>query len=240
MQLLDLTLATHAENLALDEALLDEAESAAAPREVLRLWEPAQTLVVIGRASQVEVEVNRAACQARGVPVFRRTSGGAAIVSGRGCLMYAVVLSYELRPQLRMIDHAHALVLDTLAGAIARHVPNVLRCGISDLAIDRRLKFSGNSLRCRRTHLLYHGTLLYDFPLQHIADYLGTPPRQPEYRAGRGHLQFVTNLPIAREEIRRAVVDAWRPEGTRTEWPQDETMRLAAEKYSADAWNLRR
>ena len=27
------------------------------------------------------------------------------------------------------------------------------------------LKFSGNSLRVRRTHLLYHGTLLYDFSL---------------------------------------------------------------------------
>ncbi len=35
-----------------------------------------------------------------GIPVLRRASGGAAIVIGPGCLMYALVLSYELRPSL--------------------------------------------------------------------------------------------------------------------------------------------
>ena len=39
MKLLDLTLETPAENLALDEALLEEAEQSTKPTEVLRLWE---------------------------------------------------------------------------------------------------------------------------------------------------------------------------------------------------------
>ncbi len=120
MKYLDLTLATAEENLALDEALLDEADAAAEPTETLRLWEPQSTLVVVGRSSQVLVEVNVDACRAAGVPILRRSSGGAAIVGGPGCLMYAVVLSYQLRPQLRSLDAAHRLVLDTLIGGLAR------------------------------------------------------------------------------------------------------------------------
>jgi lipoate-protein ligase A len=49
MKLLDLTLPTPAENLALDEALLDAAEAGELPDEVLRLWEFPQAVVVIGR-----------------------------------------------------------------------------------------------------------------------------------------------------------------------------------------------
>jgi lipoate-protein ligase A len=189
MKFLDCTLATPAENLALDEALLDAAQLGECP-EVLRLWESAAPIVVVGRASQVAVEVDLDACRARHIPVLRRTSGGAAIVAGPGCLMYALVLSYERLPHLRMIDQAHSFVLETIASSLRTRVPMVSRCGISDLTIDGRLKFSGNSLRASRTHLLYHGTLLYEFPLPLVGQLLLTPPRQPEYRARRAPLSL--------------------------------------------------
>jgi len=66
--------------------------------------------------------------------------------------------------------------------------------GTSDLAVAER-KFSGNSSRVKRGHLLYHGTLLYDFPLGLISDCLRTPPRQPHYRERRSHGEFVNNIP---------------------------------------------
>ena len=82
MRYLDLTLPTPAENLALDEALLEEAESAARPTETLRIWEPSEPMVVVGRSSQAGVEVRLDRCCELGIPVLRRTSGGAAIVTG--------------------------------------------------------------------------------------------------------------------------------------------------------------
>jgi lipoate-protein ligase A len=144
MQLLDLTLPSPAENLALDEALLETAETGSGP-EVLRLWESPQPIVVVGRASQVEREVNLAECQRLDITVLRRPSGGAAIVAGPGCLMYAVVLSYQQRPHLRMIDQAHCCVLETLAAGLRPLLPDVAREGISDLTIAGGMKFSGNS-----------------------------------------------------------------------------------------------
>ena len=186
MKLLELTLATPEENVVLDEALLDESEAAAEPRQVLRLWEPAAPLVVIGRSSRLADEVNVAECDKRGIPVIRRSSGGAAIMTGPGCLMYAVVLSYELHSELRSLDQAHQFVLQTLLRGLEQVAPDALRRGTSDLAVGDR-KFSGNSLRCKRTHFLYHGTLLYDFSLEMISACLRAAPWQPKYRQGREH-----------------------------------------------------
>jgi lipoate-protein ligase A len=238
MRLLDLTLPTPEENLALDEALLEEAEASGGPRETLRLWESQRPLVVIGRSSRIEVEVRRDQCEGLRIPVLRRISGGAAIIAGSGCLMYALVLSYRLRPSLRAIDAAHRFVLGTIAAALGRLVPGVERQATSDLAIAGQ-KFSGNSVRCKRDHMLYHGTLLYDFPLELIARLLTMPPRQPDYRQKRGHESFVTNLPLARTAIREALVTAWQATEPCPEWPRAAMARLVVERYAEREWTER-
>lgn len=238
MRLLDLTLASPAENLALDEALLDEAEAAGAPCERLRLWEPSSPIVVVGRSSRIGVEVRQDRCRELGVPILRRSSGGAAIVTGPGCLMYAVVLSLKLRPSLRAIDAAHRFVLDAMAAALRGEGFAVERSGTSDLTLDDR-KFSGNSLRVRREHLLYHGTLLYDFDLKLVSACLGSAPRQPSYRAGRSHDSFIRNLPIEIETLRRLVADAWCAETIENDWPRQRVAKLVAEKYSRREWTYR-
>ena len=236
MRYLDLTLASSAENLALEEALLDEAEAAGAPTETLRFWEPSAPLVVVGRSSKIAHEVRCEVCQRAQVPVLRRASGGAAVVAGPGCLMYALVLSYELQPALRAIDQAHRHVLGKLATALRPHVAGVACQGISDLVLGDR-KFSGNSVRCKRNHLLYHGTLLYDFPLEWIERYLCMPPRQPAYRQQRGHEAFVTNLPLSAAALREALMGAFQATEPRAEWPGDRLADLVARRYGRPEWN---
>lgn len=240
MLLLDLTLPTAPENLALDEALLERAEQSGRPGEILRLWEPTSPIVVVGSSSRAADEVKLDHCQKQNIPVLRRASGGATIVTGPGCLMYAVVLSYELRPALRSIDRAHRFVLDAIASQLQRLAPelDIYRAGTSDLAANDR-KFSGNSLRCKRTHLLYHGTLLYDFPLAKVAELLNTPPRQPDYRAGRAHTDFIRNLELPATALRKALIEAFQANEQATDWPRELTNQLVAEKYGRDDWNFR-
>ncbi|MGO8691919.1 MAG: biotin/lipoate A/B protein ligase family protein [Thermoguttaceae bacterium] len=241
MRYLDLTLPTAAENLALDEALLEEAEagSGCACAETLRLWEARQSVVVVGRSSQIAAEVNGEACRELDIAVLRRTSGGAAVVAGPGCLMYALVLSLELRPALRTVGLAHSFVLEMLAAALRPLAAGISRRGTSDLAVAER-KVSGNSLRVKRRHLLYHGTLLYDFPLELIGRVLLMPPRQPGYRLRRPHDAFVANLPVPAEAIRRALAAMWKADEPYPDWPRARTAALAAEKYSRRQWNQQR
>lgn len=235
MQFLDLTLPRPEQNLALDEALLEEAEQADGPREVLRLWEPDRPFVVVGRSSSISVEVNVPACEQRRIPILRRASGGAAIVAGPGCLMYAVVLSYELHPELRAIDVAHQFVLNKLSEGLRTLVPHIVHQGTCDLAVDGR-KVSGNSLRCKRRAFLYHGTLLYAADLDLIEACLTMPPRQPDYRSGRPHQTFVANLSSSCAELRTALITAWDAHLRCSEWPVAVTQRLAQEKYSNPRW----
>ncbi len=236
MRYLDLTLPSLAENLALDEALLEEAEAASQPLETLRLWEARQQAVVMGRSSRMAVEVRGDACRELDVPVLRRISGGAAVVVGPGCLMYAVVLSLQLRPQLRSIQQAHAQVLGTIAAALRPSVPGLALRGICDLAIGER-KVSGNSMRCKRDHLLYHGTLLYDFSLEMIGRFLAMPPREPDYRQARPHDVFVANLPLDAARLRAAFQTAWAAHEPCSDWPQAATQRLVTDKYARPEWN---
>ena len=238
MKLYDLTLDTLAHNLAFDEALLEEAEAGGEPVDALRLWEPVEFGVVIGRSSRIADEVDIAVCERRGIPVGRRCSGGASIVTGPGCLMYGVILSYQRHPECRMIEHAHQFVLGKVLAAIRQIVPAAQMDGTSDLTLADQ-KISGNSLRCKRSHLLYHGTILYGFPLSVVGKLLKIPPRQPEYRRGRMHGQFVTNLPANGESLRQSLIEQWCANEPSSVWPKEQTERLVTERYSQHDWNFR-
>jgi lipoate-protein ligase A len=158
--------------------------------------------------------------------------------------MYAVLLSLQLHPHLRAIDAAHQFVLDRLVAALRKRLPGIARQGTSDLTLADstlgRCKFSGNSLRVKREHVLYHGTLLYDFSLELIGQCLAAPPRQPEYRQARVHERFVANLPLSAAELRAALSEAWSARQPLVDWPRELTRQLAEEKYLSDQWNRSR
>ncbi len=231
MRHLQLTLDTPAENLALDEALLDAAEAGEIEGGVLRLWEPTTYCVVLGRSSVAEVEVNLEVCRRDHVPVLRRSSGGGTIVAGPGCLMYALVLGFQDHPKLQAIDQAHRFVLGQLSQMLSTDDTPVAPLGTSDLAIRPTptgpwQKFSGNAMRIKRKHVLYHGTLLYDFDLTCLSRWLATPTRTPEYRDERQHTEFVTNLGIKRKTLVETLVEGWQASEALATWPEQRTAAL--------------
>lgn len=241
-------LSSPAENLALEEAWLDMAEEGLLDTEILRLWQPTTTFVVIGRGSRASSEVNLPATVAAGaagaagvggVPVMRRISGGAAIVASAGCLMYAVLLSYRLRPHLHMLDLAHRTVMETMLAAIGPLETRLSWEGTCDLVVDAR-KVSGNSLRCRREWLLYHGTLLLDMDLALLDQFLLHPPREPEYRQKRQHTEFVTNLHLPVDLVSNALATAWGAQSPGGPVPTSRIEQLVRQRYENQAWNFER
>ncbi len=251
MHLFNHTLPLAAENLALDEALLAAAETGEIQDGILRLWEPDRYFVVLGRSSDPTVEVNLDACRARKIPVLRRASGGGTILAGPGCLMYAVILSYDEHPELKSISRAHQFVLNRIAAELnpppryseegldegfdnpAENGLRITLAGTSDLAFSTTRgwqKFSGNALRAKRTHLLYHGTLLYNFDLDLVATLLAQQTREPPYRAARTHREFIANLPLSREQIVAALVTAWNADQPLLNWPRERMRELVQER----------
>jgi lipoate-protein ligase A len=88
----------------------------------------------------------------------------------------------------------------------------------------------------KRRHLLYHGTLLYDFPLRLIGECLLAPPRAPEYRAARAHGDFVMNLPLEGSQLRQCVQAAFPCSETARDWPREMTARLVQERFTQASW----
>jgi lipoate-protein ligase A len=233
----DITLDCAADNLALDEALLLEAETHP-PREWLRFWELPTYAVVLGSAGKISEDVHISNCEFDGVPIYRRSSGGGTVLLGPGSLCFSLVLCYDRHPALGEISSSYRFILDTLLAAL--NLPDTALQGICDLTWAGQ-KFSGNAQQRKRFHLLHHGTLLYDFDLPRVGRYLTLPPRRPDYRADRPHETFVRNLPLTRSELVSRLAEVWG-----ASWvshpllPLDAVADLVASKYALDSWNRRR
>jgi lipoate-protein ligase A len=236
MKLLDLTLLSPAENLACGETLLDAAEAGTGD-EVLRFWEPREHFVVVGYANQVATEVDTAACEARGIPVLRRCSGGGTVVQGPGCLNYTLILQITADGALHNIGVANQFIMRQNRAALESVVsrPVAIR-GHTDLAIGER-KFSGNAQRRRKRFLLFHGTFLLNFDLALVTKLLPMPSKQPDYREQRAHTEFLTNLNVSADKVKAALRQTWRVKEPLENPPLEIISALARDKYATQGWN---
>lgn len=236
------SLADPARLLALDEVALDFTE--ATGRELFWLWESPRSWVVIGLGQAIATEANLETCEREGVSVFRRCSGGGAVVQGPGCLNYAVTLRLDRDPALAAVTTTNTWVMERLRRAIQRETANEIAVqGHTDLAFRDGTawrKFSGNAQRRRRSALLFHGTMLHAFDLSRIADCLRHPSAEPGYRAGRSHLEFVANLPVGGEALKAALRQCWAPVAMADDLPWEEVETLAERRYRSAEWNRRR
>ena len=238
MKYLDRTLHTPQENLAGDEALLDWCEEGPGD-EILRFWEPHQHFVVLGYSNRTRAEVNLDSCKMLGVPVLRRCSGGGTVLQGPGCLNYALILKIHGDSPLTNIAEANAFIMNRNRNALNSLLDRkVLIQGHTDLTLQG-VKFSGNSQRRKRHYLLFHGSFLLNLDLALVEQVLPMPSKQPQYRRSRAHKDFLTNLNLPADDIKRAVRHAWSADDVLEKIPKKRVEQLVQDKYAADAWNLK-
>lgn len=242
MKLLDLTLPSPAENLAVDEVFLDAAENGGG--EMILFWEPRETFVVVGYANKVATEVNVAACEAKGIPIFRRCTGGGTVVQMRGGLNYSLILEINEAGETRNITTANQFIMEKNRAAFESEIKlqnfnyKISVRGHTDLCLGD-WKFAGNSQRRRKNYLLFHGTLLLNCDLKVISELLLMPSLEPDYRASRPHSDFVTNLSLPAATVKAALSKEWKAKEVFKNPPLEEIEKLAREKYSTDVWNFK-
>lgn len=195
-------------NLDYDDQLLAKAE--AGQGEVLRLWESSSYFVVLGRTCREDLDVNFDAVNLDGIPVLRRSSGGGTVLQGPGCLNFSVVLAKQRSRELETIAGSYLYILNRVIEGLAGIKVEAQFRPVCDLVLGGTdKKFSGNAQRRGRHYILHHGTILYSFDLSLIARYLKHPPKMPDYRQSRPHLEFVTNINASGAEIRQALNSAF-------------------------------
>lgn len=200
VSLIDVQSGDPADQLRLDEELLVEGSA------VIRFWEASTECVVLGRSGRCERDVYVDACRAASVPVLRRCSGGGAVLLGPGCLNYTLVLPLTWNTAWRDVRYSLHWVMNRMCNAMK--VADLRVQGDCDLALNAR-KVSGNAQRRTQSAILHHGTILYNFDAMRAEQFLRPPHRQPDWRGGRSHRDFLGNVPLRALEIRRRLVDAW-------------------------------
>lgn len=239
MKYLDLSFPGAAQNLACDEALLEAAEEEQSG-ETLRFWETSQRFVVLGYSDKAGLSAKLEACREHSIGLWRRPTGGGAVLQGPGCLNYALILRID-GPDLDTIAATNRFIMRRHRAALAALAPDpaaVTVEGVSDLALDGR-KFSGNAQRRKRRALLFHGTFLLEFDIAAAEQFLTLPPRQPAYRRERAHREFLTNFPATSNQVKTALKHAWDATVPAHGSSSPRLQELARRKYPDPAWTFR-
>ena len=172
-----------------DDDLIESARvDHAVKLKVYRLPEPT---IVLGRSSRPEIELNLDRCSPCEIPMLRRRGGGCAIIIDPGNIIISVVL-----PSIGIGDirKHYSTLTSWLIGSLDRlGVKGAYRDGHSDLVIGNR-KIAGSCMQIGKGVTYFSASLLVDPRIDLMERYLKHPPREPQYRRGRPHRDFVGSL----------------------------------------------
>ncbi|MBI5500324.1 MAG: hypothetical protein HY907_08780 [Deltaproteobacteria bacterium] len=167
---------------------------AAAAREGtpgFRVYRPDGVSVVLGRGSRPELELCETECGADGVPIRRRPGGGCAVVLDPGNVIVAAAIPQDGLPRIRELFASFTAWM--LRGLRRIGLDRVGTVDVSDLVVGDR-KVGGASIYRPQGAALYGVSLLVEPRLELMERYLKHPPREPSYRRGRRHADFVGRL----------------------------------------------
>jgi lipoate-protein ligase A len=173
------------------------------------VWEPGFLCIVLGQSNQLDQSVYVEPAAVDSVPVYKRPSGGETVVLSTGTLVVSILKRGDgLRSPRLYFNAYNEKIIQALRGL---GVKNLSNNGISDICIGEK-KILGSSIYRNKDRVLYHGVLNRAESVDIIERYLKHPLREPDYRDGRSHKDFVTSLvkqgyQFTGVEIRRALVE---------------------------------
>ncbi len=188
-----------------DDALIQATREGAGPQLAVR--RAPRVMAVLGRASKVELELHLDRCLADQVPVLRRHGGGCAVVLDPGNLVVSLAMP---APGFGQIDRLWRGLTGWLLDGLERAgLEGLYQDGICDLVLADR-KVGGAAMYRARDLVYYSTTLLLEPQVQLMERYLPHPPREPAYRRGRSHAEFVGAVGVD-ADLEQRLRDTLRP-----------------------------
>ncbi len=179
------------ENLVWDELFsLSAAESNLV---TFRQWKVQDTSLVIGYGEDAAKTVHIRACKDRGIPIIKRFTGGGTVLISEKSLNYSLIVPLsrangwgDLVPSFQAIN---GIIVDALKDfQLTAKIEED-----TDITVNSK-KIAGSSQSRRWGVLCHHGTILIDSETENIEMLIKNPTKQPKYRNGRTHKDFLTSL----------------------------------------------
>jgi lipoate-protein ligase A len=226
-------------NMALDEVLMLNSVNERIP--ILRLygWKPAT--VSIGYFQSLDDEVDREKCRQAGIDVVRRMTGGGAVFHDSE-LTYSFIT--KVYPQ--NIMESYSLICDPVVTCITKLGFDAKFVPLNDIIINNKKKVSGNAQTRKNNALLQHGTILLDVDVERMFSALKVPSEKVKDKMIDDVKARVTGLNKPFEQVACTLKESFGEkfaaqtiEDSLTYQEEEDTERLANEKYRSDRWSLK-
>jgi len=219
--------------------------SAGSDLPVFMFWQT-DKCVIFGRNQIAAAEIDLRAADSLGINIVRRASGGGAVFSDPGNIMYTLVSPFSAGGDPKQIEREQ--FAEPMARALRKMgVPAVVE-GRNDITADGR-KFSGLAQYAVKNRLCSHGTLLFGSDLDMLARILKPDPGKINSKALKSVRARVVNL---REYFEPAISAAeflqrlkfYLFEGIQTEnyefneYDIERINNIRAEKYGSAEWTI--
>ena len=156
---------------------------------LFRFFETKRDVVVLSSSNKPDIEANIEECKKHNVPILRRRGGGGTVVLGEGCLILTFAFyAKDVFGNSRYFQMINQLWIDALIDA---GCPQLSQNGISDISFQNK-KIAGTSIFRKKHLLVYQGSVLVHPKMELISKLLAHPSREPDYRNGRDHKEFLT------------------------------------------------
>lgn len=132
--------------------------------------------------------------------ICRRMSGGGTVVHGPGNINFSFFFPQEKHPGLYAVKESYRVILGMVQRALEAQGYTCKHDGHSDLVLQSPdgggVKISGNAQFRKYGVIVHHGTLItHSSLIDLISNQLSHPPKEPGYRNGRDHKNFLGALP---------------------------------------------
>ena len=160
-------------------------------RALFRCFPIQRSVVVLSNSNDVTKEVFENKCLDNKIEVLRRKGGGGTVLLGPGTVVLTLAFNAK---DLFQNSRYFSLINSMWAESIKKYTGlQLIENGYSDLTYKEK-KIVGTSLFRSKNFLLYQGSLLVDADYNLMNATLKHPSREPSYRKGRTHSDFLTTL----------------------------------------------
>jgi len=183
---------------AIDYNLPDQRVLHSKPNHELFVWQPDKPYLVLGRSNSGLDSLNMEEANKDNITVLKRPSGGETVLLSPRMLVIAILISEKkgMKPKDYFVT-VNNKIIKTLKNL---GVTDLSTKGISDISIGDK-KILGSAIYKKPKAYFYHAVLNINEDIGLISKYIKHPSREPDYRQGRPHNEFVTSLWEAGYEI---------------------------------------
>lgn len=143
--------------------------------------------IIIGTNQLLDSEVKVKEAKDNGFKIYRRPSGGGAILADTGCFMYTFISSYKSK------DEMYNIFLSKMIKVLKKLGIDVYLSGRNDLMFLNK-KFSGSAIYYENNKCILHGTFLLDTDLNLLEDILNPNEDKLKSKGIKSFKERVINL----------------------------------------------